>query len=67
MTPKEFNVIIEPGRRKSFYWRDIWRFKGLFYYLAWRDILVRYKQTAIGILWSVSEAIAYHHCIYACL
>lgn len=53
MTPKEFNVIIEPGRRKSFYWRDIWRFKGLFYYLAWRDILVRYKQTAIGILWSV--------------
>ncbi len=53
MPSQEFSVIIEPGRRKSFYWRDIWRFKGLFFYLAWRDILVRYKQTAIGVLWSV--------------
>lgn len=53
MADKEFDVIIEPGRRKSFYWKDLWRFKGLFYYLAWRDVLVRYKQTAIGVLWSV--------------
>ncbi|MBL0139309.1 MAG: ABC transporter permease [Bacteroidetes bacterium] len=53
MASREFDVIIEPGRRKTFYWKDLWRFKGLFYYLAWRDILVRYKQTAIGVLWSV--------------
>ncbi len=53
MATKEFDVIIEPGRRKSFYWKDLWRFKGLFYYLAWRDVLVRYKQTAIGVVWSV--------------
>lgn len=35
------------------YWRDLWRYRELFYFLAWRDILVRYKQTTIGIAWSV--------------
>lgn len=35
------------------YWRDLWKYRELFYFLAWRDIAVRYKQTAIGVLWSV--------------
>ncbi|MHC5720091.1 MAG: ABC transporter permease, partial [Nostoc sp.] len=35
------------------YWKDIWRYRELFYFLAWRDILVRYKQTAIGIAWAL--------------
>ena len=35
------------------YWRDLWRYRELFYFLAWRDILVRYKQTTIGIAWSM--------------
>lgn len=46
-------IIIEPGKENSNYWKDIWSYRGLFYFLAWRDILVRYKQTAIGVLWSV--------------
>jgi lipopolysaccharide transport system permease protein len=46
-------IIIEPGTENSNYWRDLWNYRGLFYFLAWRDILVRYKQTVIGILWSV--------------
>lgn len=46
-------IIIEPGTENSNYWKDLWNYRGLFYFLAWRDILVRYKQTAIGILWSV--------------
>jgi lipopolysaccharide transport system permease protein len=46
-------IIIEPGAESRNYWRDIWEYRGLFYFLAWRDILVRYKQTAIGVLWSV--------------
>lgn len=46
-------VIIEPGSVESNYWKDLWSFRGLFYFLAWRDILVRYKQTVIGIAWSV--------------
>ncbi len=46
-------IVIEPGSENRNYWRDIWDYRGLFYFLAWRDILVRYKQTAIGVLWSV--------------
>lgn len=46
-------IIIEPGMGVRHYWSDIWRYRELFYFLAWRDILVRYKQTAIGIAWSV--------------
>lgn len=46
-------LIIEPGRAGQNYWRDLWRYRELFYFLAWRDILVRYKQTVIGIAWAV--------------
>lgn len=46
-------LIIEPGRGERNYWRDLWRFRELFYILAWRDILVRYKQTVIGAAWAL--------------
>ena len=46
-------LLIEPGRTEKNYWRDLWRYRELFYFLAWRDILVRYKQTVIGIAWAV--------------
>lgn len=46
-------LIIEAGRTEQQYWRDLWRYRELFYFLAWRDILVRYKQTAIGIVWAL--------------
>src|SRR5207245_9178561 len=45
--------IIEAGRTESQYWRDLFRYRELFYFLAWRDVLVRYKQTVIGVLWAV--------------
>jgi lipopolysaccharide transport system permease protein len=44
-------LVIEPGMASAHYWRDLWRYRELLYFLAWRDILVRYKQTAIGIAW----------------
>lgn len=49
----KYRIIIEANARASRYWKDLWNYRGLFYFLAWRDVLVRYKQTAIGILWSV--------------
>ena len=52
-TDTEFDLIIEPGRLKKNYWRDLKYFHELFLFLAWRDILVRYKQTAIGLAWSI--------------
>jgi len=49
----EFNLIIEAGRTEKNYWKDLWRYRELFYFLAWRDIIVRYKQTVIGITWAL--------------
>ena len=46
-------LIIEAGRSEKQYWQDLWKYRELFYFLAWRDILVRYKQTAIGIFWAL--------------
>ncbi len=35
------------------YWSDLWRYRELFAFLAWRDLLVRYKQTVVGVLWAL--------------
>lgn len=48
-----FDLIIEPGRSDKNYWQDLWRYRELFYILSWRDIKVRYKQTVIGVAWSL--------------
>ena len=48
-----FDLIIEPNRTTGAFFRELLRYRELFYFLAWRDILVRYKQTVIGIAWSV--------------
>jgi lipopolysaccharide transport system permease protein len=48
-------LIIEAGRAERQYWQDLWRYRELFYFLAWRDILVRYKQTAIGVIWALIQ------------
>ncbi len=46
-------IIIEPGRAAAHYWRDLWRYRELMSFLAWRDLAVRYKQTAIGVAWAI--------------
>ena len=49
----DWDLIIGPGRAEKNYWKDLWRFRELFYILSWRDIKVRYKQTVLGVAWSV--------------
>jgi lipopolysaccharide transport system permease protein len=46
-------LVIEPNQPVLHYWRDVWRYRELFWFLVWRDILVRYKQTVVGVAWSV--------------
>ena len=46
-------LVIEAGRAERQYWRDLWSYRELFYFLSWRDLLVRYKQTVVGISWSL--------------
>ena len=51
--PRE--LILEAGRAEKHYWRDIWAYRELFAILAWRDVSVRYKQTAIGVAWAIVQ------------
>ncbi len=49
---------IEPARwRGIFAWREFWNHRELLYFLTWRDVKVRYKQTAIGILWAILQPV----------
>jgi len=50
-------LVLEAGRAERHYWRDLWTYRELFAILAWRDLAVRYKQTAIGVAWAVIRPI----------
>ena len=49
----QMKFVIEPGGASRNYWSDLWRYRELMYFLAWRDIAVRYKQTIIGVAWAL--------------
>lgn len=53
MNDSQTLLVIEAGRADRHYWKDLWRYRELFFFLVWRDILVRYKQTVIGIAWAL--------------
>jgi lipopolysaccharide transport system permease protein len=36
-------------------WRELWEFRELLFFLTWRDVMVRYKQTALGAAWAVLQ------------
>jgi lipopolysaccharide transport system permease protein len=48
-------IVLEAGRASAHYWRDLWRYRELAGFLAWRDIKVRYKQASLGIAWAVLQ------------
>ncbi|OYU12428.1 MAG: phosphate ABC transporter permease [Comamonadaceae bacterium PBBC1] len=51
----QHTLVIENGLAERHYWRDLWRYRELFFVLAWRDVSVRYKQTVIGLLWALIQ------------
>jgi lipopolysaccharide transport system permease protein len=54
--PEQPLVTIEPGRGFGGAWlRELWVYRELLFFLAWRDVKVRYKQTALGVLWVVMQ------------
>jgi lipopolysaccharide transport system permease protein len=50
---QKFSIVIEAGKTEKQYWKDIFRYREVAYFMSWRDILVRYKQTAVGIAWAL--------------
>jgi lipopolysaccharide transport system permease protein len=54
-TNDSFDVWLEAGKTEKHYWLDLWRYRELFFILAWRDVAVRYKQTVVGVAWSLIQ------------
>lgn len=52
------SVVIRPKRRLSISWKELLAYRELFFYFAWRDVKVRYKQTVIGASWVILQPIA---------
>ncbi|MBQ9565147.1 MAG: ABC transporter permease [Synergistaceae bacterium] len=50
-----FDIVIEPNKSAGDFLRELVSYRELFYFLAWRDILVRYKQTVVGVAWSLLQ------------
>lgn len=55
--PPTPELILEAGRSSRHYWADLWRYRELLGFLAWRDIKVRYKQAVLGIAWAVIQPV----------
>ena len=54
--PDEPLIVIEPGKSwAALNLRDLWAYRELLYFLMWRDVKVRYKQTLLGVLWAVLQ------------
>lgn len=54
-SPSSSDLILEAGRADSNYWRDLWRYRELLGFLAWRDVKVRYKQAVLGAGWALIQ------------
>jgi len=52
-----YELVIEAGKSERHYYLDLWRYRELLGFLAWRDIMVRYKQAALGIAWAVIQPV----------
>lgn len=52
---EHYDLVIKATKNRSSYWEEIWEYKDLLYILVWRDLKVRYKQTLLGVLWSVLQ------------
>lgn len=56
--PENELTIIEPTRLlRSFELRDLWRHSELLYFMIWRDVMIRYKQTFIGVTWAILQPV----------
>ena len=52
MNSKDHTFVIDANSRKPLNLKEIWEFRELLYFFAWRDIKVKYKQTFLGVTWA---------------
>ncbi|MBK8055088.1 MAG: ABC transporter permease [Saprospiraceae bacterium] len=57
-TEMPFEIIIKPKSVFTLGWKELWQYRELLYFFTWKEIKVRYKQAALGILWTVLQPLA---------
>lgn len=57
MMDENIEYVIDSSNRGLFNWRELWRYRELFYFFTWRDIKVKYKQTLLGFIWAVLQPV----------
>ena len=56
LTKDEYLLVLEPPQGlTSLDWRELWHYRDLLYFLTWREVTVRYKQTVLGVLWAILQ------------
>lgn len=53
----DFELRIEPAKKLSFGFKEIWLYRELFYFFTWRDVKVKYKQTTLGVIWVLLQPV----------
>jgi len=53
-----FEIIIKPKSVFNLGWKELWQYRELLYFFTWKEIKVRYKQAALGILWTLLQPLA---------
>jgi lipopolysaccharide transport system permease protein len=54
---EHYELKIEPPKKLSFGFRELWLYRELFYFFTWRDVKVKYKQTLLGVLWVLLQPV----------
>jgi lipopolysaccharide transport system permease protein len=52
---ESIKFTIESSNQRIFNWKELWQYRELFYFFTWRDIKIKYKQTALGFLWAILQ------------
>jgi lipopolysaccharide transport system permease protein len=55
MSANTTELVIKPKKHFAVDWKELLHYRELFFYFAWRDVKVRYKQTAIGASWAIFQ------------
>jgi lipopolysaccharide transport system permease protein len=53
--PDRALVVIQPSKSTTLDFAELWQYRELLYFLTWRDVKVRYKQTALGAAWAILQ------------
>jgi lipopolysaccharide transport system permease protein len=55
---KPFEIVIKPRSSFAVNWQELWQYRELLYFFAWKEVKVRYKQAVLGVAWTLLQPLA---------